>query len=156
MDDKDFLNISFREGGKTVWAMAYVMWCIIHKKYHFIMWYNFDKSKSNKRLYDIIVQFQTNERINRLYGTFMPDLKGSDSKTKRSVAEFITSNGVMVKSASIGMSPRGEIYVSKDGTAHRPGLVLLDDIDTLKSVASVEIIDKNYRFIKDELMPGMS
>jgi hypothetical protein len=41
--------------------------------------------------------------------------------------------------------------MTKDGT-FRPDAVFLDDIDVDKSVSNIEIIDKNYNWIKGELL----
>lgn len=52
---------------------------------------------------------------------------------------------------SVGQSPRGEVFFAKDGT-FRPDAIFLDDIDVDKSVSSANILEKNYRWIKGELL----
>jgi hypothetical protein len=68
---------------------------------------------------------------------------------KKSIPEFITSNHIKVKASSIWESPRGEIFFYDK--PYRPDLVILDDIDTEKTVYSITQIEKNYNWIKWEL-----
>jgi predicted phage terminase large subunit-like protein len=62
---------------------------------------------------------------------------------------------VKCKAMSIWESPRWEVFLTKDWT-FRPDAVFLDDIDVDKSVWNVQIIEKNYNWIKWELLWWLS
>lgn len=149
------LLIAFRESAKTLWLIIKIVHTICFRQKRFIAYYCYDKKKSAGRLYDIVVHLQTNKKLLRDFGCLFPSAyKSSDDEeenTKRSVTEFITTNLIKVKAMSIGESPRGELFMTKDGT-FRPDFVGLDDIDVDKSVSNVDIIEKTYAWIKGEFL----
>jgi hypothetical protein len=148
---------AFRGSAKTVWFIIYIVWCIAYKKKRYIMYYCYNKGQAESNLFAIIVQLQTNAKFVRDFGYLYPDdVKVKEAgKQKKTIGEFITTNGVKVEAMSIGQSPRGKNFITKDG-AHRPDLVGLDDIDVTKSVQNPVIIEKNYNWLKSELMGGLS
>ncbi len=154
--DKNNLFIWFRESAKTFWANVKFIHDIAYRKKRFKMWYCYDKTKASDRLYQIVVQLQTNQRFIADFWHLFPQLgKRSEEAEKKSVSEFITTNGIKCKAMSIGESPRGQLFMTKDGT-FRPDSVTLDDIDVDKSVSNIDIIDKNYNWIKGELLGWLS
>jgi predicted phage terminase large subunit-like protein len=156
MDKKNLLIIGFRESAKTFWANVRFIHSIAYKHNSFALWYCYDKTKASDRLYQVVLQLQTNKKLIEDFGQLFPPMgKKDDEVQKKSVSEFITTNGVKCKAMSIGESPRWQLYMSKDGT-YRPDLVVLDDIDVDKSVKNIEIIDSNYHWISGELLWGLS
>lgn len=121
------------------------------------MFYCYDKRKATARLYDIAVHLQTNKKLQRDFGELFPDTKTEEDKgtQKKSIPDFITRNKIKVKASSIWESPRWEMYFASDGS-FRPDYIVLDDIDVDKSVTNIEVIEKNYLWLKGELMGGMS
>lgn len=156
-DERDFfLDVEYRESGKTGRALIKILHAIAYKKHRFITYYCFDKAKARARLFDIAVQLQSNERFIKDFGSLFfedPLFKKRKKSEKKAIGEFITENDVKVKAFSIGESPRGEMYAAPDGI-FRPSLIILDDVDVLKSVRNPKIIDKNYEFIKEEILAG--
>lgn len=155
MSDKNVLLIGFRESAKTFWAFVKFLHNICYKKKRFQMFYCFDQNKSGTRMYDVVVALQSNFKIKNDFWTLFPEERTADKAQKRTITEFITKNWVKCKAMSIGASPRWEVYISSDGT-FRPDGVFLDDIDVDKSVSSVVQIEKNYLWIKWELLWGLS
>lgn len=155
MTDKNVLLIGFRESAKTFWAYVKFLHNICYKKKRFQMFYCFDQNKAGNRMYDVVVALQSNLRIRSDFWILFPEEREPNKAQKRTISEFITKNGVKCKAMSIWASPRGEVYISADGT-FRPDAVFLDDIDVDKSVSSVFQIEKNYLWIKGELLGWLS
>lgn len=155
MTDKNVLLIGFRESAKTFWAFVKFVHNICYKKKRFQMFYCFDQNKAGNRMYDVVVALQSNLRIRSDFWALFPEEREPNKAQKRTISEFITKNGIKCKAMSIWASPRGEVYISSDGT-FRPDAVFLDDIDVDKSVASVFQIEKNYLWIKGEFLGGLS
>lgn len=151
------VTVAFRESAKTVYAFAHVLREICYRRRRNVMWYCFNHSDSEKKLYELAVALQSNPEIIRDFGRiFDGPQDGLASKERKQVGEFVTANGVSVKAMSVGMSPRGSIFMAKDGGSYRPDLVVLDDVDTAASTANVDTIEKNYQFVKGELMGGLA
>lgn len=157
MTDKHIELIWFRESWKTVWAMIKILHNIVYKKKRFMMFYCYDKKKATSRLYDTVVQLQTNRKLINDFWELFPSKREDkdDWSQKKSIPDFITKNKIKVKASSIWESPRWEMYFAPDWS-FRPDYIILDDIDVDKSVSNVEIIEKNYLWLKGELMGGMS
>jgi hypothetical protein len=60
---KNNLIIGFRESAKTFWANVKFIHNIAYRKKRFQMWYCYDKNKASDRLYQIVVQLQTNQKL---------------------------------------------------------------------------------------------
>lgn len=156
MQNKHIQLIWFRESWKTVWATIKVIHNIVFKKKRFIMVYSFDKTKATWRLYDIAVHLQTNRKLIQDYGELFPTKRVEDDATqKKSIPDFITRNDIKVKASWIWESPRWLMFFAKDWS-FRPDYILLDDIDVDKSVTNIDIIEKNYSWLKWELLWWMS
>lgn len=156
MSTKHIELIGFRESGKTVWATIKVINNIVFRVKRFIMVYSYDKTKATGRLYDIAVHLQTNRKLIEDYGELFPNKRVEEDATqKRSIPDFITRNDIKVKASWIWESPRWLMFFAKDWS-FRPDYILLDDIDVDKSVGNIEIIEKNYSWLKWELLWWMS
>ena len=161
MSDQNCLFDMFRESGKTFWAKVKFIHNIVYRKKRFMMYYCADKTKSSSHMFDISVMLTTNKKIKADYGILLTKRKVSDigdddeMPTKKTVSEFITKNYVRCKAMSIWESPRGEQYMTQDGT-FRPDFAIIDDADILKNVRNKDIITKNEEWFNDELMGGLS
>lgn len=141
----------FRESAKTTIAKIKIIHNIVYQKKHFNIWSSFDKSKANANLFDIVIQLQTNKKLISDFGQmfFSSNLRDQKSSEKKSITEFITTNGVKVKSYSTGQSIRGEVFGE-----YRPDFVVLDDIETMKTVVSDAKTRQVIDFI-DECLSGL-
>lgn len=153
-NSKNLLIIWYRGSAKTTLTIIKIIQNICYCKSRFIVFFCAEKSKATARLYDIVVHLQTNRKLKNDFGDLFSKQKnksndGEDVMQKKSIPEFITSNHIKVKASSIWESPRGEIFFYDK--PYRPDLVILDDIDTEKTVYSITQIEKNYNWIKWEL-----
>ena len=160
MSPENCLFDMFRESWKTFWAKVKFIHNIVYKKKRFMMYYCADKRKASSHMFDISVMLTTNKKIKEDFGMILSKKKVTyeeedEMPTKKTVSEFITRNYVRCKAMSIGESPRGEQYMTQDGT-FRPDFAIIDDADILKNVRNKEIITKNEEWFNDELMGGLS
>lgn len=158
--------IMFRESAKTSLARIKIIHSIVYAKQHFIIWTSFDEKKAGSNLHSIALELQTNELLNKDFGQLfyepnMADEDQTDSyaistgtplvrrfSQKKSIKEFITTNKVKVKAYSTGMSIRGEVFGQ-----YRPELIILDDIETLKTAVSQARTEQVINYI-DEMLYG--
>jgi len=149
---KNLLWIMFRMSWKTTKAIVYIIYSIVYKKHKFITFYAFDKAKAKSKIFWLVSELIINKRLKAIYWEIYPVQKiDKDSLQKKSIWEFITTNWIKVKAFWINESPRWELHITSEW-AYRPDLVLFDDIDVEKSVNNKDIIDKNYQFIKWEVL----
>ena len=152
-EHKYFLLEGFRESAKTVWAKIAMIQQICFKKRDFLLYVCFDRDKAKGHLYDIAVELQTNQKILADFGQlfYEDDLEGKKRMSqKKSMNEFITTNGVKVKAFSTGMSTRGEIY-----KGNRPQFYVIDDFENDKTKKSLVKTAQVKAFI-DELLSGIA
>jgi len=154
--DMNLLLIAFREFGKSIWVLVDIIHAICYKRANFMLYFSFEKTLSEGRLFDVIVQLKTNQRIINDFGYLFPDTKDKEEQglQKRSVSEFITTNNIKMKAMSMGTTARGMLYSSKQG-AFRPDRLYMDDVDVLDSVRNPETINKNEEFLKNEVIGGV-
>lgn len=157
--DLNLLIIWYRWSAKTTFTIIKIIQNICYNKSKFIMFFCAEKTKSTARLYDIVVHLQTNKKIINDFWELFPKQRNKnnswdDFSQKKSIPEFITTNQVKVKASSIWESPRWEIFFNWEWS-FRPDLVVLDDIDTEKTVYNINMIDKNYKWIKWELFGSL-
>lgn len=163
MSGKNVELIGFRGSAKTFWLCVKIIHSICYRKKRFWCVYGYTKTLAEGILFALITYLSTNTKLIRDFGTlYIPD-ESEKQKTnkkkatqKKSRPHFITENHVMVKALGIGESPRGLFYTPADESGiFRPDAVAMEDIDVDKSVANIEIIEKNYAWIKGELMGGL-
>jgi len=149
------LLIAFRESWKTIWLMVYLIWIIAYKKKRFILYYSYEQTLSAARLFDIIVQLKTNKRLINDFWHLFPTWKKTEKEDmgleKKTVNEFITTNGIKLKSMSIWTTSRWQNYSNKEWS-YRPDMLILDDIDTSLSVINTDVIEKNFNFLENEII----
>jgi phage terminase large subunit-like protein len=160
------LWIMFRESAKTSIARMKIIHAITYKTSNFIIWTSFDEKKAGANLHSIALELQTNPLLNEDFGQlfYEPNMDG-DTLTdeyaittgtpvvrrfsqKKSIKEFITTNKVKVKAYSTGMSIRGETFGQ-----YRPELIILDDIETMKTAVSSARTEQVINYI-DEMLYG--
>ncbi len=146
---------SFRWSAKTTWAQMYIIRCISYRKRRNIMRYSYNGSDSEKNIWYITnmliwswdKDFLVHDRWQLYYDNTPTSNK---QKRRKTVDNFVTENEVYVRALSLGISPRWDNFTASDGK-YRPDLLVFDDVDIMKSVSSTKIIDKNWRFLEDEV-----
>lgn len=158
-DDLDAMNHqligalweAYRESAKTTLAKIKLVHNVVYAKKHFNIWASFDQKKAEANLFDVAIHLQTNKKIISDFGQLFYTTSSEQRKSeKKSIKEFVTSNGVKLKAYSTGQSIRGEIF-----GAYRPDFIILDDIETMKTVISEARTSQVVSFI-DEALSGMS
>lgn len=120
--------IMFRESSKTSISKAFVLWLITFNKRKYINVDSFDRENSERILFDIVVEMQTNPRFKADFGELYNSKRNADEVTQKRVSNFITNNGVRVEAHSTQESVRGRIHGHQ-----RPDFLLLDDFETNKT-----------------------
>lgn len=156
LEDKHLMLVAFRESAKTVWTMIYLIYGICYKKFNYCLFYSYEIKLSSRRLFDIIVQLKTNKRLIQDFWQLFPnvDTKKDDGLQKKSIGEFITTNGVKFQAMSMNMSSRWHLYINKLW-AFRPDILVFDDVDVIDSVRNPEIVNKNIEFMEWEVFGGL-
>lgn len=151
MEDKyrEIAWVMFRESSKTSLAKAFVLWLITFKKRNYINVDSFDKENSERILFDIVVEMQTNPRYKSDFGEMYNAKRNADEVTQKRVSNFITNNGVRVEAHSTQESVRGRIHGHQ-----RPDFLLLDDFETNKTKDSKAYTEQVIKHI-DEFKTGL-
>jgi hypothetical protein len=90
------------------------------------------------------------------YGQLFPFETKKEDLAKRSLSNFEATNGVKIASKSLWQTLRGaNTYDMQEGISARPTLLVLDDIDVVKSVSNVDIINQNWAKITWETIPAL-
>ena len=155
LDNEDLVGIlwiMFRESAKTSLIKIKLIHNIVYEKKKYNIWGSFDEKKAASNLYDVALQLQTNQKILHDFGQlfYEEDLTAEKYSKKKSVKEFITKNKIKVKAYSTGMSIRGEVYAE-----NRPDWLIMDDIETMKTIVSEARTKQVIDFI-DEAITGLS
>jgi hypothetical protein len=116
-NNKDCFIVWFRESGKTIWLMVYLIWVIAYRKRRFILYYSYEQTLSAARLFDIIVQLKTNKKLINDFWNLFPSwnkkVKEEMGLEKKTVSEFITTNWIKLKSMSISTTSIWQNYSNK-------------------------------------------
>lgn len=145
----------FRASRKTTLVKGFVVWCIAYKKYNYIVWMSYEDTDSTNNVTDIAkMLFKTS--IVDDYGKLFPvDAKPEDF-AKKTQGNFNTTNKIKVQSKSISQSTRWlNTYDQEGEQTERPDLLIMDDIDVLKSVMNPRIIEQNERKILGEVFGAL-
>jgi phage terminase large subunit-like protein len=141
---------AFRESSKTTLAKIKLIHNVVYQKKHFNIWASFDQKKAEANLFDVALQLQTNKKLIADFGQLFYEAKSRNKKSeKKSIKEFVTTNGCKLKAYSTGQSIRGEVF-----GAYRPDFLVFDDIETLKTIVSEPRTNQVKDFI-DEALSGM-
>lgn len=134
MDDvyRELAWIMFRESAKTSIAKGFLTWLIAFRKRKYINVDSFDKENSERILFDIVFELQTNQKLKHDFGELFNAKKNPDEITQKRVNNFITNTGVRVEAHSTQESVRGRLHGHQ-----RPDFLLLDDFETNKTKDSV-------------------
>lgn len=145
--------LGFRECAKSaIVNTVYVLWNVLYKKRNFILLGSEEGGLSNTQTTSVAYELLYNENIIRDFGKLYYDEKeGMVRARQRSINDFTCSNNVRVKAISSGMKVRGLRH-----NQLRPDLVILDDMDTTKSVINEKVREVKYNWFKSEILPGMN
>lgn len=146
--------VAFRESAKTSIAKGFYTWIGLYKKRQYCTYDSYEKENAELALFDIANTFSTNKKIIADFGQIYTETrkKGDSLKLKR-MGNFVTSNGVKYEAFSTQESARGRVFDWK-GKSIRPGIAILDDFETNKTIESYRMMSKIKKHI-EEMKSGM-
>lgn len=142
--------MAFRDSAKSSLAKLWVVWCICYKKRNLISYVCYDKDKSGEALFDVATWLQTNELLIKDFGNLFESSDQSNRPEKKTIDNFVTSNGIRVTALSIKQSVRGRIFAFD-----RPDCYVIDDFENNLTKKSAVVTRKVIDFFK-ELIGGIS
>lgn len=101
---------------------------------------------SKKFLEWISQQLKFNEKLRGDFGELLSPKKALNDKDNQEA--FLTTNGTLVESASMGKQLRG-----KRNGAYRPDLVICDDLESSKNTNTPELREKNLHWFNSVVQP---
>lgn len=146
---KEVAWIAFRESAKTSFAKMFVLWLICYKKRSYINVDSFDKENSERVLFDIVIELQSNPRIKQDFGELFNAKRDSNEATQKRVSNFLTTHSVRVEAHSTQESVRGRLHGHQ-----RPDFLLLDDFETNKTKDSKAYTEQVIKHM-DEFKAGL-
>jgi len=119
---------------------------IVYEKRHYILIISETEKASQSFVEWVSNQLKFNKKLIEDFGTVLYENKMANVADNQ--AEFVTTTGVKVQSASIGKQLRG----ARHG-AYRPDLVILDDLESAKNTNTLELREKNLHWFNSVIMP---
>lgn len=153
-DDVDRLDLlGFRESAKSALVnTVFVLWCICYGKRKFIVLASEETGLAATQTTSVAYELLFNEKIIQDFGKLYYDEdEGQVKARKRSLGDFTTRNGIRVLAASWKTKVRGLRH-----NEARPDLVVVDDMDSLKSVKNLRIRDDKWTWFKAEVLSGIN
>lgn len=150
----------FGESAKTSFAKALILYMIAYDIEPYINADAFDSTNSERALFDVVWELQTNRRFIADFGEKYNTKRSKDEATQKRIKDFITNpdkdeagnilkEGIRVEAHSTQESIRGRVH-----GAMRPGFVLLDDFETKKTLKS-EVATNQIRSHIQEFKRGL-
>jgi len=119
---------------------------IVFKKRQFILIISETASLSQTLIKFIGEQLKYNEKLRADFGEFLSPSKQLNDTDNNEM--FVTTTGVMVRSASIGKALRG----AKNG-GQRPDLIICDDLESMENTGTPEAREKNLHWYNSVIVP---
>lgn len=150
----------FGESAKTSFAKALILYMIAYDIEPYINADSFDSTNSERILFDVVLELQTNKRFIADFGDKFNAKRNHFEATQKRIKDFITNpkrdedgniikEGIRVEAHSTQESVRGRIH-----GAMRPGFVLVDDFETKKTLRS-EVSTNQIRSHIQEFKRGL-
>lgn len=141
----------------TCATLALPLWCICERRRRSVVIITHELSLSSQFVRDIRNELEDNPRIVEAYGELLAPPERADGertrrcRPRRREGLLITRDGAAVQARSVGASLRG----TRIG-AHRPDLVLCDDIEKDSLVRSPEMREKLEHWLRCVVLPAMA
>ncbi|MFS0841249.1 phage terminase large subunit [Paenibacillus sp. 1P03SA] len=119
---------------------------IVYNLRRYILIISETDAMSKKFIEWISQQLKYNEKLRADFGELLSPQKQLNDRDNQEA--FLTKNGVLVESASMGKQLRG-----KRNGAHRPDLVICDDLESSKNTNTPELREKNLHWFNSVVMP---
>jgi len=136
---------AFRASRKTTIARWYVCRCIAYKKEPSIIRQSYEDSLSWESVREI-AKMLFKQTVVDDYWYLFPIERKTEDLSKRSLSNFESTSWSKVTARSLWQTIRwSNTFDLSIGISARPTLLVLDDIDVVKSVNSVDIINNNEK-----------
>jgi len=153
--DKNTFIEWFRASRKTTIAKWFIVWCICYKKYSYILRQSYEEPDSRSNVTDIAKMLFVPSIMQDYWQLFPLDSKVEDF-SKKTQGNFDTTNKVRVQAKWLMQSTRWlNTFDSVAWQTERPDLLVMDDVDVIKSVMNPAIINQNERKILWELFGAL-
>lgn len=147
---KYLILCGFRESAKTSMAKIKIVHDICYRRKRLIGYVCYEKEASGEALFDVVTWLTTNKRIIGDFGNLFDGESMDKRPEKKTMTNFVTTNGVRVTAYSIRQTARGKVF-----DMERPDCYVLDDFENLITKASAALTRKAINFIK-EMMTGLA
>lgn len=147
--------IMYRESAKTSFAKGGLLFLICYGIEPYLNADAFDSDNSERVLYDVVWELQTNPRIIEDFGQLYNQERTASQVTQKRVKNFVTNPDTDQDGRILKLGSRVEAHSTQEpvrGRTHgatRPGFVLLDDFETKKTVASKAATDTIREHIQE-------
>ncbi len=156
----EVLAIGFRESAKTTMFKAFLIYVICYELRRYINVDAFDKTNSERVLFDVVYNLQSNVRLIEDYGHLYTTTRTKDETDQKRVSDFLTNRTehpvtgqpcgqIRVEAHSTQTPVRGRQHNSK-----RPDMLWLEDFeteDTVNSEARTKAIEAHIASFKGGL-----
>jgi len=119
---------------------------VVFEKRKYILVISETDSASKKFVEWIANELKHNTKLRHDFGEILSPNRGVNEKDNQE--SFLASTGTLVEATSIGKQLRG-----KRNGAHRPDLVICDDLESSKNTNTKELVDKNIDWFDKVVVP---
>lgn len=135
-----------RSGAKTTWtSKLYTLFCICHDLEHYILLIGDSSEQSYQNLAAVKKELEENEALAAAY----PQACGTGRRWNQSY--IVTKNDIKVEALGTRKKVRGRTH-----GPHRPGLIIIDDLENDEGVQSPAQRDKVFKWLNRALLPSGS
>lgn len=142
---KHAVVVAFRGSGKsTIMTLSCPIWAVLGKqKKNFVVILSQTQSQARTHLTNIKREFETNELLRKDFGPLE-----EEADEWGSTALILSKFNARIVAASTEQSIRGIRF-----GAHRPDLIIADDVEDMNSVKTAEGRNKTYDWFSGEVLP---
>jgi len=142
----NLIIVAFRGSGKsTIMNMSYPIWSMVgEKKKKFILIVGKTQEQARQHIKNLKAELENNELLKGDFGHFE-----EHEEEWRAYSITLPKYDAQITAVSTDQSIRGIRY-----KAHRPDLIICDDIEDLTSVKTQESRDKLFSWLTSELIPA--
>ena len=140
---------TFRESAKSSLSMSLLIQAICSKWFRYINCDAQERENSERVLFEVVLNLQTNPRIRFDYGELFNAPKQTQEKTQKRVTDFLTTSDIRCEAHTTQSPIRGRRHKE-----HRPDFIIMDDFENLGTIRS-EAATKEVREHLSELKGGI-
>lgn len=156
--DKNLCLVWYRWCAKTaIFWLIDIVHDIVYKVESFIIFLAYNKTDSSWKLRNIVTALKTNKLITDDFWYLFEDQFSwkkilNKMPESKSVSKFITTNWIRIEAFSMDQAARWFVFYDDRWEFIRPSKVVADDVAVLANSRNKDIVDKDYRFLMEELL----